>query len=762
MDTFAHSTQSSGTRSRAHWFVILPILLFGILISILHPIGDAPDESENLLYIRLVAEEWRKPVPEDRIRQNMHPPLSFVINAMATVPLEAISHYLPAKITWPYGRRITIPLNQPSKITMRDASFVVRDGPPEFSAFTLLGLRFLATLFVAIAGYFTYRTALLFLPQWPRLCAAAAAFLLLTPGAVLQTGAIGMEASLLMFGAWGAFELARGLRPEYKYSPFRAGLAFALAGLCRHAGFTLVIAAIPIAIARARRVGKVRAIVELCILGTIAACGLGSWILHNWITTGDPLVLYVNVAHFPEVFRTTPPTVASQDLWLPTIVTDFFGVRVPGLAPMHTLELLFVALLGAGAIGGVVAGWRNSNNINTDGVTPRARLAFGLFTFAAVAAIPFLGNVHFYQTHGRYLLPSVPFIVPLIAGGFRHIFLASRDRFGFLTIAALPAFATALMLLFSLAPMFFPSATKGTGSAAYADCGGPNDPFRTRGFRMPPQADNLFPGTVNTYVFDTDSIEYTFPIQGDGEGLWVHLVIPGVTESSKVFSKVSYVYLSARISIGDTIVANWITPTIEPTRVSYPVPPGSVRDGKLIIRVDRVPRLDFILLAEIEINHKPPRDLYELGPKLRVAAADARDGEGEQMGASYARSYYIRHVPKGGPADKIISQTPRSLFFPGKYIFRAHVATVEGADGAPAALMIAGDTTEAVLQTLPIMIETNKLGKTLRPYLIHFTVPEGPPVELTCRIETTGLAVVDVDDLEVFGPLAGEFIDKYK
>jgi hypothetical protein len=458
----------------------------------------------------------------------------------------------------------------------------------------------------------------------------------------------------------------------------------------------------------------------------------------------------VNVAHFPEVFRTTAPTAASQDIWLTSIVSDYFGVRLPGVAPMLTFEFLFLLLLGAGLVAGVTAGLRRDDPLG--GISPRARLAFGILTIVGVAIIPFSGNIHFYQTHGRYLLPAVPFASPFLAAGFRHVFGARRDAVSFAWIPALPAVATAIMLLFSLGPLFHPRTSAGRDSVFYADCGGPNDPCRTQGAPVPLGADHLFPNAKNTLVFDRDRIEYTIPYDGPPEGLWLHLTIPGITESSRAFSGVSYVYLASRVLVGDSILADWVSPCIEPTRWSYRIPPSAIADKTLVVRVDRVPRLDFVLLAEIEINRTPPSSLDQLGPKLRVAAADAREGTGEQLGASYARSYYIRHVPPGEKPGQIVTQTPRTTFAPGTYLFRVHAAALDGPAGAQAALMIAGDPTSPILKTLPITVPPHAT-RALQAYTIPFTVPDGPPVELTCRVETSGGAAFDLDDLEVFGPL---------
>lgn len=738
-------------RSRAATVVVSLILLFGFLISVLHPIGDAPDEQENLRYIQHVAKTWTKPRPEDHIRQNMHPPLAFVMAALASVPLEKITNILPREAVWPFWLEVKIPLNQPSTYVMRDHNYTVRDGPPEFRAFTLLGIRLLSTIYVAIAAWLAIRAANLLMPGWPRLCAATVGFLLLTPGAILQTGAIGMEAPLLMFGAWGAYEMARGLRSDYKYSPLRVGVALALAGLCRHAGFTLIVGALAVAAVRAPRIGRRKAILELCIAGFVASCGLGSWILHNYITTGDPLVLYVNVAHFPEVFRTTPPTVESQDAWLPNIFSDYFGPHADGVQPSRTLEFLFFILLGATFIPGVFV---HLTKTDEGGVPVRARLCFGLLVLAAVAIIPFSGNIHYYQMHGRYLLPAVPFVAPIVAAGARVTFQAARDSAGYLLCFALSPFATITTLLFALGPLFHPFTTPRKGAVAYADCGGPVDPYLTRGTPVRIAGDTLYPLPTNSYAIDLESVEYTLPVEGDPNGLWLHLTIPGISESSIHFMSVDYVFLSARVRIDGKIAADWISPMIRPTSWAYPIPPEAVRNNKLIVSIDRVPRLSVILVSEIRLDRKGPESLETRGRKIRISAADAREGVGERLGASYASSNFVRHIPIGEKPNSIVCQTPRVPFAPGRYLLRTRAAIVKGTHGDQAGLLIAGDTTEALVKLAPLVVDEKKLTNMLSEVSLEFTVPPGPPVELTCRIEASGKAVLDVDDIEVFGPLS--------
>lgn len=733
------------------WGIIALVIIFGFLISILHPIGDAPDEQENLQYIQHVAKTWNKPQPENRLRQNMHPPLAFAMYALASIPLQAVTPVLPREIVWSHLLRVTIPLNQPSRYMMRDNDFVMRDGPDNFSAFTLLGFRLLSTLCMAVAAYFCIRAALLLLPDTPNLAAASVGFFFLVPGAILQTGAIGMEGPMLLFGSWTAFEMVRGFHAGLQYSPVRLGIAACLAGLVRHAGFALMIGAIPVAFARAHRIGWLRAFWELCIAGTIASCGFGSWVIHNIVTTGDPLVLYVNYAHFPEQFRTNPASLSSQDAWLPSIFGDFFGVRSAGLAPMRSLEFIFMWILGTGLVCGIFTSFRRDGGCSA--TFGRARLAFGAIVGLTVAMIPFIGNIHFYQTHGRYLLAMVPFVAPLFGSGLRHATRFHKDSLWYFAAPAIPALATGIMLLFSLGPMFAPTTGPSRGSVAYADCGGPSDPHRIRGFPVPITPENLFPRPENTFVYDPEQIEYKFPIAGDSSGLWLHITIPGITEANRAFTKVSYVYLAARISVGGHILADWVSPRIESFRWSYPIPATAVMDGNLSVVIERVPRLPFILVSEIRIDRTAPVGLAARGPKVRIAAADAREGVGEQIGAYYAHSYYVRHVAAGVPRDSIVCQTPTASFSPGKYQLRARIAMPRGVDGTDAGLLIVGDAAEPFVKVEPLVFRSATAGRIPVEHIMNFTIPDGPPLNLTCRIQSSGNVDLDVDDIEILGPL---------
>ena len=731
---------------RAGWIVALLVALLGTVITFAHPVGDAPDESENLQYIHLIANEKRLAVPADRLRQSMHPPLAFVAHALATAPLEAIAEWLPREIVWNHWYRVTIPLNQRSQVYMREIGATTREGPSGFHHSTLLGLRLLDVAFMTAAAWLAAAAARTALPNSPVAACAAVGFLLLTPQAVLQSGAIGMEPLLLLFVSWGAFELARGLRPDLEYSPWRAGIAFGLAGGVRYAGFAAALAVLPVAWARHKRVGTPRALEELLFFGLLAPLGVGGFILYNLRTSGDPLVFRTVISLFPEMARPSPANATDLDDWGSQMVSSFFGLSAPGLHPSQTAMVLYFAIAGAG----LVTGFLRSSSAPVPGLR-----GFAVVATAAIAVIPFVGNIYHYQMSGRYLLPAVPFTAPLLAHGLGELFhLPERSRRAWL-LPLLPAATTLFVIAFSLIPNFAPRTSQLRGAVAYADCGGSFDPGRVRGTPVRPTM--LIPSPEYDVTADPVRVEYEFPVAGPADHLWLHLLLPGASLGARAgpgepstWKTGDFAYQAARVTAGEEVVATSITPRAKQTVWSYPLPANAVKDGKLVLGFDRVGTAPFVAVAEIRIDRERPPSKEHYGPRIRVSAADAREGAGVRILDLNSQSIFARRASPG-TAGKII-ETPSDSVPPGHYLLRTRLRVEGGKLNETVGYLIVGEGGQEFARRKAIAADASKVD--FQSIVQEFDILDGPPQTLTCRVETLGNATIAVDDIELYGPFA--------
>jgi len=720
--------------------------------AVLHPAGDAPDEAENLAYVDHLVRTGRLGKPGDGLRQAVHPPLSFLLQSLTVAPLEAIAPALPEKVIWPWGLQITIPLNQPSQLAARGLGPATRPGPATMHASTILGLRWLSAVLGGIGVAFMALAAQRLLPDRRTWALGAAAFLGLTPTLVIQCGAVAMEPTLFALCGWAALECARGVRDGARFSPIRLGLACGLAMLARHAGAAVAAAAMGVLWIRMRRSGRARAAKEAVLTAAAAAACLAPWLLYNVQNLGAPIVVREFYETLPEMLRASPASASDFDSWTGEVLKSYFGIQAAGVAPLEFFFVMWALLLG-GALAGAVGAWRAGGD-------ERARLAPLLAMIAPAAAvtlaIPFAGHAIAHQAQGRYLIPAVPFAVPLLALGFGRALSLTTGRRAAFALAAIPAAASGIMLLFTLAPLFAPRASRLQGALAYADCGGAYDPGRERGY--PQRIPNLllFPGPQSDVVIEFEKVVYRFPMTAPNEPIWLHVGLIGGSigrPSIPAFhlpAMLDHAFPACRIRAGETVIAEFVSPPAESVLWSFPIPAAAIVGGELRLEFERVGTAPILAVSEIRVDTEGPSESAPLGPAVRVCAADARAGAGTRVADSSARSGFVRRTPID--AQGSVAETPRWSYGPGRYAARARVRVNDGPSDGPVALLIAGNADQPISAIHEIRYDA-AAARRFRIEEVTFEVPAGTRFDLTSRVEVNGRGNVDVDDLEIVGPL---------
>ncbi|HKD99747.1 MAG TPA: glycosyltransferase family 39 protein, partial [Planctomycetota bacterium] len=405
--------------TRSERFVVACAAVLGLAASVLNPMGEAPDEPDNVAVVERIRHEKRLVVPDDLLRQGMHPPFAFVVQALATVPLEAVAPILPEAITLPGPLRVTVPLDVssgPPRESTGPADGSRASAAPHIRSSTWLGLRWLSVIVSTVGVALALRAARTLVPECPHAVAGATGLLLLAPQVVLQSAAVAMDPFILLFAAWAALELARGLRPGEPYSTVRAGAALAGAALVRHVGVPLLAVAALVALLRARRgLGARRATVELAIVFAIALAPFLAWMARNWAVAGDPLLVSAIYEKHPAMFRhASGLSFHEVDLWVGDMARTFYA---PESAKVHlpaTASLAFLLVVGAALLGALATLGRD---VGARAVPPRSVVAFGAVALAVTVVLPLAGNTQLFQAGGRYAIPAVPFVVAAAAAG---------------------------------------------------------------------------------------------------------------------------------------------------------------------------------------------------------------------------------------------------------------------------------------------------------------------------------------------------------
>ncbi len=270
---------------RTFLIILTTYLILAGLVSVMTPLGEAPDEADHYAYARYIA--LHRTLPQGpEVTQAKHPPLYHTLAALTGgwtgmgLFLQPNPDVFPIRTDGPANFFIHGP----------EESFPWRDGPLAFHL-----ARLLSVLLGGVTLWGAWRIGAEAFPRHPEIGLMAAAFLAGLPGYLYISGAMNNDNAVGAFGALALFVMVRIIRQGLSWQRTLAlGVIFGLGVLSKVGMLSLWPLAVLALIAP---IWSQRHRVEAWVqtgLHALTAWGLGllvasPWFLRNWRMYGDPL-----------------------------------------------------------------------------------------------------------------------------------------------------------------------------------------------------------------------------------------------------------------------------------------------------------------------------------------------------------------------------------------------------------------------------------------------------------------------------------------
>lgn len=273
------------TENRLFLIILAVYLILATTVSVIVPLGEAPDEADHYAYARYLAQNHALPKGPE-ITQGKHPPLYHSLAALAGGWADMTLFLQPNPDIFP------IRAGGPANFFIHsDAErFPWHDGPLAFHI-----ARFLSALLGGVTLWATWRIGKEAFPQRPEIGLLGAAFLAGLPGFIYISGAMNNDNAAGAFGALAILLMIHILQKGLSWPRTLAlGAVFGLGALSKVGTLSLW----PLlALATAGAIWPERRQVRAWMIAgahTAAAWGFGGliaspWLLRNWRLYGDPL-----------------------------------------------------------------------------------------------------------------------------------------------------------------------------------------------------------------------------------------------------------------------------------------------------------------------------------------------------------------------------------------------------------------------------------------------------------------------------------------
>jgi len=447
--------------------MLLSYVILGVVMSLIVPLGEAPDEIDHFLYVRYLVEQRAfpimQPIPADNATMEANqPPLFYLLNAVVTAPL-------------PMTASADFPLNACYTFDPQDggrANFYLHNAAEQHPlAADYLGFRvarLVSVLLGALTVWLAYGLGRQMADGDVRAGWLAAGFLAFNPQFVFMTASVNNDVLTAVLGAAVVFisvrAVARPLLRLFVLLGVLVGLSlltkFALLAL-----WPLPFLAAALVFWRGERRTAVWGGLATAVLPLLTA---GWWYARAARLYGDPLAWDVHLqAKGSEVLRTTPLTLADlrdfvlihfQSYWA------WFGwlkIQAPGW--VYAVLAVMVALAVIGVVGVMrdwrlkSGGWRLSNlqSLVSTLPVPVTAVLFNLLAVAAIYAslLRYIQTINWSGYQGRLAYGAAAAAAALLGLGWWRLGRAWRKDW----VAALPVAGLALLTVGSMVFLIRPA-----------------------------------------------------------------------------------------------------------------------------------------------------------------------------------------------------------------------------------------------------------------------------------------------------------------
>ncbi len=485
-------------------------VLVAVALSMIVPLGEAPDEVSHWAYVQYLVEHHRLPPPEGAVFGESHqPPLYYILGALATswVPDQKLD--IIANPDWELD---SVQVNN-LLLHTRQEEFPYRGG-----ALAWHWVRLVSVVLGAITVWTTYHIAEIVFPGNPALGLTAAALVGFLPEFTFVSAAVNNDNLIIALSALVFYSFLR--LPEN--APPRqlavVGLLLGLALVTKiQAAFLLSALALSLILRSGWRAAG-RYIPKIIVICAVMGVIIAPYVIYNTLVFGDPFGMARWLMTVP---RLEPVTLADWTTYGARMYWSFFG-RTGGVTNIGMPAWMYQALtlvFGVGLAGAVLLlrDWRAGRLPDT---ARRGLTAFAIFGILLVGA--HLRSMVFMvgMDQARQIFAALPVLCVVLAGGIDRL-LHTRRAYstaivtgGVLLIGVLNAF----VIQSHYAPVTLPA-----GAIALASSSGPPMDFGNQ-IRVVDYAMD----TVHVAPGDSLSVQVTWQaLAAPRENYWLLLQLQG-------------------------------------------------------------------------------------------------------------------------------------------------------------------------------------------------------------------------------------------
>ncbi len=400
--------------------VIIAFVALGGYYSLTIPLWEAPDEPSHFHYLRYLLEQKKLPTPESGFDTWHHPPLFYLIAALAVSDVD-LSDYINWRRPNPKSFIVdqTNPTDGPPGIQLHSR----RELPPYRDIpLAVHRLRWLNVLFGALAVAAAYALAQKIFPAQLWLAVGAASVVAFNPQFIFTSASLNNDAALTAAFSLGLLPAVAIVQGDYRWRQFAGlGLLTGLAILFKQSGLALVgVAGAAIMGAGWQSRSWKRLFKWSAWFGIPLALLTGPFYLRNALLYGDPFAYKMHRAvHPPTEARTLWDVIGSVKILnrLHQTFWGYFGwanLPLPEIAFKSLLLIYPLALLGL-VFWGI---WGRRRWAKPKGGAAPVALLLLAIAVACVIPLRYIMTFGAFGMQGRYFFPMIAALGVVVSLGF--------------------------------------------------------------------------------------------------------------------------------------------------------------------------------------------------------------------------------------------------------------------------------------------------------------------------------------------------------